>query len=224
MTAAQDEPTRLTDKDVISYLRLDPDFFQRHSKLLSELNLPHDTGGAVSLIERQVAILRERNMAMRRRMNELVQAAKANETLFEKTRSLTLELLHVDTWHALNEVLATYVLVDFQADFVCCHLRNSEIRMDHVRGHGEELPNERYSRSIDPACVTLRADELEVLFPAENHDEDGSAVLAPLVLNEAIGCLAIGSRDPAHFESDMDTLFVAYIAEVVARVVQRLSP
>ena len=222
MTAAQDEPTRLTDKDVISYLRLDPDFFQRHSKLLSELNLPHDTGGAV--IERQVAILRERNMAMRRRMNELVQAAKANETLFEKTRSLTLELLHVDTWHALNEVLATYVLVDFHADFVCCHLRNSEIRMDHVRGHGEELPNERYSRSIDPACVTLRADELEVLFPAENHDEGGSAVLAPLVLNEAIGCLAIGSRDPAHFESDMDTLFVAYIAEVVARVVQRLSP
>ena len=57
MSAAQDEPTRLTDEDVISYLRLDPDFFQRHSTLLSELNLPHDTGGAVSLIERQVAIL-----------------------------------------------------------------------------------------------------------------------------------------------------------------------
>ena len=37
------------------------------------------------------------------------------------------------------------------------------------------------------------------------------------------GCLAIGSRDPAYFSSDMDTLFVSYIAEVLARVIQRLE-
>ena len=74
-SATEVDQAPLTDDDVVAYLRADPDFFQRHSSLLSELNLPHDSGQAVSLIERQVAILRERNMQMRRRMNELLQAA-----------------------------------------------------------------------------------------------------------------------------------------------------
>jgi uncharacterized protein YigA (DUF484 family) len=223
MSAAADEPTKLTDEEVISYLRLDPDFFQRHPTLLSELNLPHETGAAVSLIERQVAILRERNMNMRRRMNELIEAAKENETLFEKIRTLTLELLYVDGWHALNEILATYVLADFHADFVCCHLPAYGVEMDHLRSHSGELPHQRYLSNNQPMCTTLRPDELQTLFPIQQHDRQGSAVLAPLLLKNDAACLAIGSRDPAYFSSDMDTLFVTYIAEVLTRVVQRLS-
>jgi uncharacterized protein YigA (DUF484 family) len=224
MSAAPDEPTRLTDEEVISYLRLDPDFFQRHASLLSELNLPHESGAAVSLVERQVAILRERNMNMRRRMNELIETAKENETLFEKIRTLTLELLHVDGWHALNEILATYVLADFQADFVCCHLPAYDIKLDHLRSHTGELPHQRFLSSNQPVCTTLRPDELDALFPIQQHDSEGSAVLAPLLLKDDSACLAIGSRNPGYFRSDMDTLFVTYIAEVLTRVVQRLTP
>lgn len=224
MSGASEEPTKLTDAEVISYLRLDPDFFQRHVNLLSELNLPHESGAAVSLIERQIAILRERNMNMRRRMNDLMETAKNNETLFEKTRALTLELLHVEGLHALNEVLATYVLADFQADFVCCHLSRAHIQLDHLRGHEGALPHEPYLKtSSQPACATLRPDELARLFPIEEHGAEGSAVIAPLPFATGSGCLAIGSRDPAYFSSDMDTLFVSYIAEVLARVIARLE-
>ena len=61
-------------------------------------------------------------MTMRRRMNELLQAARSNDEIFAKTRSLNLALLEVNNWPELNEVLATHVLVDFEADFVCAHL------------------------------------------------------------------------------------------------------
>lgn len=221
MSAAPDEPTRLTDEDVISYLRLDPNFFQRHAGLLSELNLPHESGAAVSLVERQVAILRERNMQMRRRMNDLVQAATDNESLFQKIRALTLALLQVDGWHALNEILATHVLADFHADFVCCHIGDFGIRLDHLQSHPGALPNERHMGK-DPVCATLRAEELSALFPAQRHEQEGSAVLASLSLPDPGGCLALGSRDPGYFRPDMDTLFVAYVAEVLTRVVDRL--
>jgi hypothetical protein len=73
-------------------------------------------------------------------------------------------------------------------------------------------------------CTTLRPDELDALFPIQQHDSDGSAVLAPLLLKDDSACLAIGSRNPGYFSSDMDTLFVTYIAEVLTRVVQRLTP
>ena len=217
------EPAKLTEDDIVDYLRADPDFFQRHANLLSELNLPHDSGRAISLIERQVAILRERNMQMRRRMNELLQAAKDNDELFAKTRTLTLELLNVHSWHELNEVLATYVLADFQADFVCVHLLQLPVFLDHLVSHDGDPPYERFVPNSVPVCTTLRAEELTRLFPIQSHENDGSAVLAPLAWEHGEGCLAIGSRHTNGFTSDMDTLFVTYIGEVLSRVIQRLA-
>ena len=222
MSFAPESDSELSDDLIVAYLRADPDFFQRHPNLLSELNLPHDSGQAVSLIERQVAILRERNMQMRRRMNELLQAAKDNDELFAKTRTLTLELLNVHNWHELNEILATYMLADFQADFVCCHLMNLPVYLDHLTSHDDDPPYGRFVGNI-PLCTPLRAEELTALFPVEVHQQDGSAVLAPLQWETGEGCLAIGSRHPNHFTSDMDTLFVTYIGEVLSRVIQRLA-
>ena len=71
-TGGKDLPP-LSDQAVLNFLRQSPDFFLRHPSALSELSLPHESGQAVSLIERQIDILRERNMTMRRRMNELLQ-------------------------------------------------------------------------------------------------------------------------------------------------------
>jgi uncharacterized protein YigA (DUF484 family) len=222
-SAIEPDPQNLTDDDVVAHLRADPDFFQRHAALLSELNLPHDSGQAISLIERQVAILRERNMQMRRRMNELLQAAKDNDELFAKTRTLTLELLNVHNWHELNEVLATYMLADFQADFVCCHLMALPVHLDHLTSHDSQPPYERFVHESAPVCTVLRAEELAALFPIQPHDHDGSAALAPIFWKGGEGCLAIGSRHTNHFTSDMDMLFVTYIGEVLGRVIQRLA-
>ncbi len=223
MTSATDAETNPTDESVIAYLKDDPGFFLRHPKLLSELNLPHEAGDATSLIERQVAILRERNMQMRRRMNELMQAAKDNDVLFAKTRTLTLELLHVNNWHELNEVLATYVLADFQADFVCCHLAKLPVFLDHLQSHEGTLPHERFVTNNQPVCLMLRSEELATIFPIQDHNTQGSAVLAPLFWENGEGCLAIGARDANRFTADMDTLFVTYIGDVLSRVVQRLA-
>jgi uncharacterized protein len=231
MSTASNDAIHVSEEQVIVYLRNHPDFFEQNAPLLSDLHLRHESGGAVSLVERQVAILRERNMVMRRRINELMQTAKNNDELFAKTRTLTLELLQVDSWHELNEVLATYVLTDFHADFVCCHIADAPVSLDHIRSHTETLPHERFVRGPYPVCSTLRAEELKSLFPSVEHDigravdlrGEGSAVMAPLTLEGLRGCLAIGRRDPQGFTPDMDTLFVTYIAEVLSRVVARLS-
>ena len=216
------EPKPLDDQDIVEYLRQSPDFFQRHAELLSELNLPHKSGQAVSLIERQVAVLRERNMTMRRRMNELLQTARDNDALFSKTRSLTLAMLDVAGWHELNEVLATNMLVDFEADFVCCHVSNRTVALDHIVSHRETLPTDQFTRGTSSVCLTLRADEMSRLFPIQQHDQPGSVVLIPLRLEEPDGCLAVGSRDPRRYSPEMDTLFVSYIGDVLARLIDRL--
>jgi len=57
-------------EDIIKYLRNHPDFFVEHTDILSELNLPHDTGNVASptnvasLIEYQIAQLRLENASL----------------------------------------------------------------------------------------------------------------------------------------------------------------
>ena len=51
--------TQLPEQAVVDYLTAHPDFFTRHPQLLRDLSLPHDSGNAVSLIERQVELLRK---------------------------------------------------------------------------------------------------------------------------------------------------------------------
>ena len=215
--------SHMDDNQVIEYLKNHPEFFEVHANLLSDIKVGHASGEAVSLIERQVELLRERILRMRRRMNLLLQTARNNDELFAKVRSLTLTLLDTHTWHDLNEALATNMLVDFNADYVCCHVQNHYAIYDHIRDYRDTAPFDPFVRGIMPVCATLRAAELQALFPMQTHETDGSAVLLPLSLKQGAGCLAVGSRDTRRFTRDLDTYFVGYMADVLSRVIDRLD-
>ena len=127
-------------------------------------------------------------------------------------RALTLALLEVSGWHELNEVLATHLLVDFDADFALLPLAAwGTCALDHLMGHEESLPTGAFTRGARPLCLPLRSAELQRIFPAGQHEQDGSAVLLPLTLASSEGCLAVGSRDPQRFAAEMDTLFIGYV-------------
>ena len=85
-----DESTasEVTAEVVSDYLRNNPDFFNQHPEVLSELKITHVGDGAVSLVERQVATLRERNAELRRRLDALMSVAEQNEALLEATQEV----------------------------------------------------------------------------------------------------------------------------------------
>lgn len=211
-------------EDVAAYLRANPDFFSHHRTLLGDLRLPHASGRAVSLVERQVGILRDRNMEMRKQLHELVEAARHNDTLFAKTRALTLALIECQSLAALNEVLATHMLVDFEADFVCCHLqadaRQDIEELDHIVHHPQPPEFGGLLNADAATCTSLRTEELNAVFPLADSEGPGSAVIIPF--NERTHLLAIGSRDAGRFNAGMDTLFVSYIADVLSLTLKRL--
>ena len=88
-------PVDSTEKLVVKYLRDDPSFFERHLDLLADMILPHDQLGTVSLMERQVQILREQKDSNKRKLNQLIQNAQINEKLSSQVNQLILALLDV---------------------------------------------------------------------------------------------------------------------------------
>ena len=67
----------VSEQTVRNYLEAHPDFFERNSTLLDSLELPHASGGAVSLVERQVSRLRQKELRMQRQLKELIEGATA---------------------------------------------------------------------------------------------------------------------------------------------------
>ncbi|MBV2204900.1 MAG: DUF484 family protein, partial [Pseudomonas sp.] len=103
---------------VAAYLRAHPEFFVDHDELLTELRLPHQPGAAVSLVERQVKLLRERNIEMRHRLSQLMDVARDNDRLFDKTRRLVLDLLDASSLEEVVSAVEDSLRHEFQVPYV----------------------------------------------------------------------------------------------------------
>ena len=89
-----DREQQLTnDLELISLLRETPDILQRHPELLTVLEVSHESGKAVSLIERQVVVLREQNQSQDNRLRELMDVACDNERLAQTRHRLALKFI-----------------------------------------------------------------------------------------------------------------------------------
>ena len=83
----------LNEKEVEQFLLLNPDFLSKNSHILNTLEIVHETGGAVSLIQKQVELLRENYNSTSNNLLGLIEIAKNNENIFLRTKDLILDLI-----------------------------------------------------------------------------------------------------------------------------------
>lgn len=214
------QPVAITEEQVVAYLKENPAFFIDQDDLLAQLRIPHMRGSTVSLVERQVAVLRERNIDMRNRLTHLMDVARDNDRLFEKTRRLILEMLEA---HSLDELIG---VVDdslrhvFLVPFVGLTLF-SEGELSVGRSQSLKAAQQQIGGLLAGGkvlCGVLREAELEFLFGKEQAQKIKSAAVVTIEHNGVLGVLAIGSADQQHYSNSVDTLFLSYLADVLARL------
>jgi len=215
----------LDEKMVADYLRHHADFFERHQALLVELSLPHEAGAAVSLIERQVKILREQRQQLKNKLGVLIHNAKYNEELSQRLHELTLALLKAEDLKQLFEVLKTQLLDRFNADAVAIRLFHAP-QQDYtgVEFIGQdELHVRRFERVFsaeEPLRGRLSPELLEELFETEAADI-ASAALIPLGDSaEPLGVLSLGSYDPERFHQQAGAIFLRSLGEIFTGVMK----
>ena len=222
MTDQQDSPKPLDSETVAAYLRLHPEFFIDHEELIPELRIPHQPGNAVSLVERQVKLLRERNIEMRHRLSQLMDVARDNDRLFDKTRRLVLDLLDAGSLEEVVSAVEDSLRHEFQVPYVSLILF-SEATLPVGRCVSTAEAKQNIGGLLEGGktiCGVLRPHELSFLFGEDGPSVGSAAVVS---LDDQLGVLAIGSRDPQHYKSSLGTLFLGYIAEVLARVLPRFG-
>jgi uncharacterized protein YigA (DUF484 family) len=219
------------EESVASYLQRNPEFFERHQGVLARLKLPHARGGsAISLVERQIEVLREKQAALEAKLAELVRVARANDAISERLHRFTRRLLGA----VPHDEAVTRIEAGLREDFDAFHAALVLIgpvpdadRTRFVRTVTPDDPNLKSFESLfasgKPRCGQARDSQREFLFGAEGL-EMGSLALVPLGDKGAIGLLALGSADRDRFHPGMSTEFLGRLAELVSDALHSTTP
>jgi uncharacterized protein YigA (DUF484 family) len=220
----------LSESAVHDYLAEHPDFFERHGALLGSLRLPHVAGGAVSLVERQVSVLRQKDLKLERKLKDLLEVARANDALAEKIHRLALSLIAADDLSSTLTIIEESLRTGFDASQSILVLFGDPELFKDVKAGRFFLPVERGDETVKafdtflggsgPRCGQVRDAQRDFLFGKET-DEIGSAALIPLGEKSATGFLAIGSSDADRFHPGMSIDFLTRLGELVAEALNR---
>lgn len=215
-----------TDEERIErYLSLNPDFFERHQPLLARMRLPHmRTGSTVSLVERQVEVLREQKTDADRRLAEFIGVARANDQLAERIHRFTRRLLRAPSAVAALTSLEASLREDFDAFHSVLlltapieSLRNANYE-PFLRTVALEDANFRSFEALlatgKPRCGQVRDTQRDFLFGPESASI-GSVALVPLGDNGTVGLLALGSAERERFHPGMSTEFLKRMGELI---------
>ncbi|MGB1237232.1 MAG: DUF484 family protein [Pseudomonadales bacterium] len=213
-----------TADQVAQYLASNPDFFSDYEPLLEVMTVPHASGSAVSLVERQSSLLRNKNKQLTVHLSDLCDAARHNDVQFEKTKRMVLGLLDAQTLDDLGDAIEESLCRDFYGDATSLILfADKELTVNNRRMMPREMAGivEPLMLASDPTCGQLSAAANHFLFE-ERSSLIRSAAVIPLVKGETIGLLGIGSFDEDYFQSSQGTLFLSYVGEVLSRVASRI--
>lgn len=228
MTTKNNEASNeITAQDVEKYLSQHKDFFLQQNNLLMELTLPHESGNAISLVERQVTLLRQRNEQMRERHTHLLENARENDRLFEKSKRLVLSLLEVNDLDDLIEALYYSFDKEFNIEYARIILfgNNQTVTTSAARVENLHKAKDVIGKRLSSArAVTGGISQPERAFIFDSDAKHvSSAAFSVLSHGGPIGLLAVGNSDPNYYHSGMGTMFLGYIAEVLNRLIPRLS-
>ncbi|WP_020507331.1 DUF484 family protein [Lamprocystis purpurea] len=207
---------------VAAYLRDHPDFFERNAAVLASLSVPHAPSGTVSLIERQVKVLRRHLEAERSRLAQLIARAREYETLSTRLHALVLQLIGAPDLEQVGAVLHEALMREFSAQAVMLKLFPIDPSSADAARDPLAVAFKEFLLREHALCGPLDEEKNRFLF----GDLGGQVQCAALIPLRGTGCsgvLAIGAADPDRFKPDMRTDLLDRLGEVVSHKLQGLQ-
>lgn len=209
-------------QDVIDYLRAHPSFLDQHPQLLSELSISHETGATVSLVERQVSVLRKENARQKKQFEDLIRHARNNEQLTQKIHALLLSLMNAVGLQAIFACLERGLRADFGADRVDFFIFAESAAVD-----GSTLAAfvgvASAARAAFAPVIGARMSACGVLEDPQRSALDsgfkGSAVIMPLIGQGWDGVIVCASNDAKRYSADRGTELLEYLREVATLLI-----
>ena len=227
VSAEQQSENSIDESAVIRYLQDNPEVLMAYPEIFSSLSIPHVTGGATSLVERQLKLLREENQQLRAKIDELVAIARDNEDLNKRFHRLALELMNIDQLHDVLALVQDQVQTFFYTDFVCFRFLpgvGDPGALDGLYLAEDEISEQAaaWIEARKPICGPQDEAVIKALFGPDLNIASGAFI--PLYHTRDLGLLCLGSASADRFSANMGTIFLEHLGELVSNRLKHLLP
>ena len=215
----------MKSEEVAQYLLDHPQFFEEHADLVSRLVIPHPHGGrTISITERQMLSLRDKNRQVEGKLAELLQFGEENDVISEKMHRLGVAVIAAGSFQSVIHTLNFHLRDDFSIPHVA-------LRLWECPEGREELPEFAevsaellgFAETLtEPYCGATSGFETSSWFGEAARHVRSQALIALRRGGGTMGLLAIGSEDVQRFYAGMGTLYLERLGELASAALARV--
>jgi len=215
----------MRSEEIAQYLQDNPQFFEEHADLISRMVIPHPHGGrTISITERQMLGLRDKNKLLEGKMGELLQFGEENDSISEKMHRLGVAMIAAASFQSVLHTLNFHLRDDFAIPHVALRL------WDHPE-NAEELPEfadvseelQVFAETLSqPYCGSTSGFETSSWFGDASSHLRSQALIAMRNGGGTIGMIALGSEEPQRFYAGMGTLYLERLGEMASAALARV--
>ena len=215
----------MRSEEIAQYLQDNPQFFEEHADLISRLVIPHPHGGrTISITERQMLGLRDKNKLLEGKMSELLQFGEENDSISEKMHRLGVAMIAAASFQSVLHTLNFHLRDDFAIPHVALrlwgHPENSD-ELPEFADVSEEL--QVFAETLsEPYCGSTSGFETSSWFGDASSHLRSQALIAMRNGGGTIGMIALGSEEPQRFYAGMGTLYLERLGEMASAALARV--
>ena len=215
----------MRSEEVAQYLQDNPQFFEEHAELISGLVIPHPySGRTISITERQMLSLRDKNRQLEGKMGELLEFGEENDTIGEKMHRIGVAMIAAASFQSVLHTLNLHLRDDFAIPHVAVRLwdqpENAE-ELPEFADVSEELQS--FAETLmQPYCGSTSGFETSSWFGEGSKHVRSQALIALRTGGGTMGMIALGSEDGQRFYAGMGTLYLERLGEMASAALARV--
>lgn len=211
--------------DVAQFLQDNPQFFDEHADLMSRLVIPHPHGGrTISITERQMLSLRDKNKQLEGKMGELLQFGEENDSISEKMHRLGVAMIAAASFQSVLHTLNFHLRDDFAIPHVALRLWDRPDSADDLPEFADVSEDlQAFAETLSqPYCGSTSGFETSSWFGEASKHVHSQALIAMRNGGGTIGMIALGSEEAQRFYAGMGTLYLERLGEMASAALARV--
>ena len=218
---------KITDSDVLDFLEKNPNFFISHPEILEILEIKHVSGEATSLIEKQVEIIKTKNLDVSSKLSQFLENAEHNQNLFIKIQNLVLQMISETSLNSLATAVEVFFHEELKTEICKIYFftPDGSYGLDSEKIVTPEIATSIFSdlfKENDIALGGVTNEVSGIVFGAKANIKE--AAIGKLKSSKIAGTLALGSSELGKFPKDSETLFLEFVISVFSNQIDKILP
>jgi len=206
----------IREKEIISFLKKNKNFFIKNSELVNELNFPNLDNSSDKVIDLEAyryKKISQQNIDLQNQMTKVLLAGKSHLNAQKRILKSTIRILNIKSLPKLISLIKNDLKIILGCDEMNCFITNENVSVENLSQLDTKIANS-YFKTKMATNLNQNPKGLLLFFPNKSAMVK-SYILLKIKFHEDSIILAMGSKDKNKFTIDMQTDLVEYLIKII---------